>query len=158
MAAGIRHRRGGVLAAAFALAAVLCLGLFASSAFAHLERTSYWPDPKPDTSVTPPAGGKVPKARSLASALRRVQGTKVRVVCQTGSLKRAKREIRRASRTGYRNRPTEKLRKLSARQAARWLLLNERFFAKCRYREIQPAVTASHNNDRVVVMPGVYKE
>jgi hypothetical protein len=144
------------VAAAFAVATVLCV--FASSAFAHLERTAYWPDPKPDTSVDPAAGGKVPKARSLASALRRVKGTKVRVVCQTKSLKRAKREIRRARRSGYRNRPTEKLRKLSRRQAALWLKLNTRFFSRCRYREIQPAVTASHNNDRVVVMPGVYKE
>ena len=38
-------------------------------AFAHLERPSYWPDPAPDTSVSPPAGGKVPKLRSLESAV-----------------------------------------------------------------------------------------
>ena len=29
---------------------------------------------------------------------------------------------------------------------------------RCAYSEIQPAVNASHNNDRVVVMPGVYTE
>jgi hypothetical protein len=28
----------------------------------------------------------------------------------------------------------------------------------CSFNEIQPAVTASHNNDRVVIMPGVYTE
>ena len=28
----------------------------------------------------------------------------------------------------------------------------------CRFHEIQPAVTASHNNDRVVIMPGLYTE
>ena len=38
-------------------------------ALAHLERPSYWPDPAPDTSVSPPAGGKVPKLRSLESAV-----------------------------------------------------------------------------------------
>ena len=37
-----------------------------SQASAHIERASYWPDPAPDTSVSPPAGGKVPKARSLS--------------------------------------------------------------------------------------------
>jgi hypothetical protein len=36
--------------------------------------------------------------------------------------------------------------------------LNRRLKRRCRYREIQPAVTASHNNDRVVVMPGLYLE
>ena len=44
----------------------------AAPALAHVERTSYWPDPRPDTSVNPPAGGTVPKARSLASALDRL--------------------------------------------------------------------------------------
>ena len=34
-------------------------------AFAHLERPSYWPDPNPDRSVYPAAGGKVPELRSL---------------------------------------------------------------------------------------------
>ena len=35
----------------------------------HLERPSYWPDPAPDATVSPPAGGKVPEARPLASAV-----------------------------------------------------------------------------------------
>src|SRR3954447_6757812 len=116
----------------FAVAMFAMLAL-AVPALAHVERTAYWPDPRPDTSVTPPAGGKVPKARSLASALKKAKGTKVRVVCQPGSLKRAKREIRGARRKGFRNRPTEPLRKLTARQARRWLTLNRRFFKKCRY-------------------------
>src|SRR3954466_3306227 len=140
-------------------AAMLAVLALAAPALAHVERTSYWPDPKPDTSISPPAGGSVPKARPLASALKTVKGTPhVRVVCQPNSLKRAKREIRRARRSGYRNRPTQALQKLNARQAKRWLRLNRRFFKKCRYHEIQPAVTASGNNDRVVVMPGVYTE
>src|SRR4051812_27871844 len=146
-------RRSWFLAAALAVSLAL-----AAPALAHVERTAYWPDPAPDTSVTPPAGGGVPKARSLASALKRVKGTSVRVVCQPNSMKRAKREIRRARRTGFRNRPTEPLKKLSAKAAKRWLTLNRKFRKKCRYSEIQPAVTASDNNDRVVVMPGVYTE
>jgi hypothetical protein len=36
--------------------------------------------------------------------------------------------------------------------------INRRLRKRCRFSEIQPAVTASHNNDRVVVMPGLYTE
>ena len=52
----------GIAASAFAL-------LLAGTAQAHLERPSYWPDPRPDTSISPAAGGRVPVARSLASAV-----------------------------------------------------------------------------------------
>src|SRR3954465_12501885 len=95
----------------YLVAAPLSLAL-AAPAFAHVERTAYWPDPKPDTSVSPPAGGSVPKARSLAPAARSVNGPHVRVVGRPGSLGRANREIRRAQRSGFRNRPTEPLKKL----------------------------------------------
>jgi len=36
--------------------------------------------------------------------------------------------------------------------------VNGKLARRCRFHEIQPAVTASHNNGRVVVMPGVYAE
>ena len=36
-----------------------------AGALAHVERASYWPDPAPDCSVDPCAGGEVPTARSL---------------------------------------------------------------------------------------------
>ncbi len=55
-----------VLAAMTAL-----LALVTGVAVAHVERSSYWPNPAPDRSVKPAAGGKVPKARGLASALNR---------------------------------------------------------------------------------------
>ena len=49
------------------LAAVtIAMSAITTAAFAHVERSSYWPDPAPDRSVKPAAGGKVPKARSLA--------------------------------------------------------------------------------------------
>src|SRR5437763_337940 len=64
---GSSSRRHGTLGLGLAL---LALGVPAGAA-AHIERTSYWPDPRPDTSVKPPAGGGVPKVRSLASALDR---------------------------------------------------------------------------------------
>ena len=67
------------------LAIVASLAL-ATAAFAHVERTAYWPDPKPDTSVKPPAGGAVPKVRTLASALKKRPPGTTRVVCKKGSL------------------------------------------------------------------------
>jgi hypothetical protein len=189
-----RKVRRLAIAGAVALCAQAAL---ATAALGHIERTSYWPDPRPDTSVSPPAGGAVPKVRSLASALpprtarartrsrarartrsrarRRVpaftgaftprhaykardgQGN-VRVVCLPSSLSQAKREIGRARTFGFRNRPTEPLRQLTKTEAARWTDYNRRFFAVCGYHEIQPAVTASKNNDRIVIMPGVYTE
>src|SRR5205085_5747081 len=67
---GVQLMRGfaGRIAWTAMIAAVALLAL-AAVALAHVERTAYWPNPKPDNSVKPAAGGKVPKARSLASTL-----------------------------------------------------------------------------------------
>jgi hypothetical protein len=43
------------------------MAVLTATAYGHVERSSYWPDPAPDRSVKPAAGGKVPKARSLAA-------------------------------------------------------------------------------------------
>src|SRR3954454_11028637 len=126
--------------AAAGVIVLLLAAAFATAAFAHIERTSYWPDPRPDASVKPAAGGKVPKARSLASArprkhdkrakaakrFRRARSSRarrgkgrVRVVCQPTSLRAAKTDIRRARRRGYRDRPTQALQHLSKKKARR---------------------------------------
>jgi hypothetical protein len=140
------------------LAAAVVSLVGAQCALAHVERTSYWPDPAPDKSVRPAAGGTVPKPRSLASALDRSARGTTRVVCQSGSLSTAADDIRVAQTRGYRLRPTAPLVKISAAAGRKLMDLNRAFFARCRYHEIQPAVTASGNNDRVVIMPGVYTE
>jgi hypothetical protein len=131
--------------------------LWPSASAAHVERPSYWPDPAADCSISPCTGGKVPTARSLASALDRSRPGDTRVVCQDDSLIRLRRSIVSARRSGYDVRPTDH-RSLSARQARYILRLNRALRRRCRYHEIQPAITASHNNDRVVIMPGVYTE
>src|SRR4051794_3445778 len=135
-----------------------CLFVLAlpGTALAHVERTSYWPDPAPDTTVRPSAGGKVPKPRSLASALDLASATSV--VCKGDSLTKASNAIAAARVKGYRLRPTEPLIKLSQKQAANLLSVNKRLFARCKFHDIQPAVTAARNNGRVVVMPGLYTE
>ena len=129
-------------------------------ALAHLERPSYWPDPAPDTGVTPAAGGKVPKARSLATAATGKGPGDVRVVCKAGdkSLDLALRSIRRAETRGYRLRPSTPKRKLAAAKADNLRDLNREFQDACEYHTIQPAVDDSHNNDRIVIMPGRYTE
>jgi hypothetical protein len=142
-------------AVAIAMAALLAC---AAAALAHVERTSYWPDPKPDTSVTPPAGGGVPKARSLASALKAKPPGTTRVVCHRKSLKYARMAIGQARSSGVSYRPTEPRHKITHKQGKRLLTINEKLFKRCKFHEIQPAVTASGNNDRVVIMPGVYME
>ncbi|HYZ29192.1 MAG TPA: right-handed parallel beta-helix repeat-containing protein, partial [Thermoleophilaceae bacterium] len=131
--------------------------LLAAPALAHVERPSYWPDPAPDTSVKPAAGGKVPKVRSLASALDKKLPGETRVVCQPDSLERLKASVTLALEGGYHIRPSDH-RSLSKKAGARLIAINTKLFARCKYREIQPAVNASGNNDRVVIMPGLYEE
>jgi hypothetical protein len=141
------------------IAAVTSLLAIATGvAFGHVERSSYWPDPAPDTSVKPAAGGKVPKARSLGSALRRRARGDSYVVCKRGSLRRALRSVRSARRKGWKVRPTAATKRLSKKQAKRLRRLNKRFARRCEFRHIQAAVNRAGNNDRVVVMPGLYLE
>jgi hypothetical protein len=136
------------------LLASLALAAIASG---HIERASYWPNPAPDRGVTPPAGGKVPEPRSLASALDRRARGQTRVVCQSDSLRRLAGSIVRARLRGYEIRPHDK-RRLGWLEAAHLAVVNLGLWRRCDYHQIQPAVTASGNNDRVVVMPGLYTE
>ena len=138
-----------------------------ATALAHLERPSYWPDPAADTSVTPSAGGGVPKPRSLASAVsakRPKSGTEgeTLVVCRGAkgatSLKLAQRSIRRARNKGFRLRPSQPVVKLTAKQAKRLLAVNRKLAKLCAFKTVQKAVDAAGNNDRIVMMPGRYTE
>src|SRR4029077_3896533 len=72
----IRNRR--LTAIALGLGLLIALPALA---LAHIERASYWPDPAPDTSVSPPAGGSVPAVRSLFSALNKKAPGTTRIVC-----------------------------------------------------------------------------
>ena len=135
-----------------------CAVLIPALASGHIERAGYWPDPAPDASVQPAAGGKVPRVRPLASALRKKPPGRTRVVCKGNSLRKLRASVRRARRLGYKDRPTQKRRKLGRKQARKLLRINRRLRKRCRFRSIQAAVNASRNNDRVVIMPGLYTE
>ncbi|MGH3456889.1 right-handed parallel beta-helix repeat-containing protein [Aeromicrobium sp.] len=136
---------------------LLTLLLPSMAAQAHVERPAYWPDPKPDCTISPCAGGKVPTARSLKSALDDAPPGETLVVCQDDSMNRLRQSIARARADGYFIRPTDH-QAFSAKEASQLLRVNARLYARCDYDEIQTAVTAAGNNDRVVVMPGLYTE
>ena len=97
-----RRHRGRRLRGALAAAAVVVL--LPTLALAHVERASYWPNPKPDRSVSPAAGGKIPKYRPLFTALRTGPPGETLVVCKGSpsrggkarSIRRLRRNIRRA--------------------------------------------------------------
>jgi hypothetical protein len=133
---------------------VLLVPAFAS---AHVERASYWPDPAPDCSISPCAGGAVPTARPLASAVTTDRSV-THVVCQQNSLRLLKQSVTRAVSTGYVLRPSQGTQTITASQGHALVDLNRKLYQRCRYHSIQQAVTESGNNNRVVIMPGLYTE
>src|SRR3954468_21202533 len=128
------------LAKVASVALIVLLGVLAvpQTASAHVERPSYWPDPQADCTVKPCAGGKVPKARSLASALNRSRPGKTLVVCKADSLHRLRSSVRHARKQGYYLRPTDH-RALTAKRAHALLRINKRLFSLCKYHAIQRA-------------------
>src|SRR5689334_22710740 len=122
-----RRRRRTVIAVAIGVVAVLVPAF----ALAHIERASYWPDPAPDTSVNPPAGGSVPQIRDLYSALKGQghghghgyghghghgkSGT-TRIVCQSDSLQRLDADLAKAQTTGYKIRPSQPSIRLTGKE------------------------------------------
>ena len=136
----------------------------------------YWPDPAPDTSVKPAAGGSVPAVRSIYTSLKKKEPGKTRVVCQTvpskqlrkhgtpkqlsknKSMKALNKDLKAARKTGYKLRESQPAIKISKKKAKKLRKTNIKLLRQCKYKSIQDAVTASHNNDRVEIMPGLYTE
>ena len=112
----VRMRRVWVTIAAIS---ALCAG--ATSAVAHPERATQFPDA---------SKGAVPKYR---------QGGPAQVVCKTDSRARINRI--------YKGRSSRTLRRKRLRQ-----------LRECKFRHIQSAVDAAKNGDRILIMPGVYRE
>src|SRR4051794_22171270 len=168
-----KHRRGTLMIAIAVAAAVM---LVPALAFAHIERASYWPDPGPDTSVKPAAGGSVPAVRKVFSALKTKNPGKTRVVCaqvpskklkkhgttkqlsKNKSIKALNKDLKKAQKKGYTLRPSQPPIKLKKKKVKKLRGFNIKLLRHCQYKSIQDAVTASHNNDRVEIMPGLYTE
>src|SRR6187431_2856503 len=139
------------------LAAMAVAMIFPTGAFAHTERASYFPDPAPDCSMDPCAGGAVPTTRPLETSISTDRAV-TRVVCQRDSLQVATKSIRNAQRGGYVLRPSIGTQTISASEARTLINVNRRLSTRCRFHSIQDAIDASGNNDRVVIMPGLYTE
>ncbi len=157
------NRSAGGRIAGLIVAATLALLALPALALAHLERPSYWPDPAPDSAVKPAAGGEVPDARTLSSAASGKGPGEVRVVCKGKdagpSLNLLEKSIRQArDGGGYVLRPSQGKEKFSKKDAEKLEKLNAKFAKKCKYNSVQAAIDDSGNNDRVVVMPGRYRE
>src|SRR5438128_9952734 len=121
--------RGRVPRSRRALLVALVGALLAPAlASAHIERASYWPDPAPDCTISPCAGGQVPTAGSLASALSTTGPGVTRVVCQPDSLTRLHRSVKEAKTIGYVLRPTQPRVKISEAEAKALNSLNGRLF------------------------------
>src|SRR5437764_13121659 len=129
---GALMRSKSFVVVAAALVAALILPAIAS---AHIERASYWPDPAPDCSVSPCAGGEVPTARSLASAVvRRYRGPGVvRVVCQPDSVEKLILSARAAKKVGYVLRPTQPRLFITVEEKRALVSINKKLFKKCAY-------------------------
>ena len=168
-----RHRRRNLIVA-IAIAAVAVL--LPALALGHIERASYWPDPAPDTSVKPAAGGSVPAVRKLFSALDKKKPGKTRVVCpnlpskklrknasdkklsKNKTIKQLNKSIKKARKKGYKLRKSQPPLKLKKKKAKKLRAFNLKLLRQCTYNSIQKAVTAAHNNDRIEIMPGLYTE
>src|SRR5215212_5158110 len=120
------RRRQGLLRGWPLTLGLAAIGLLAvpSLVLAHVERPAYWPDPKADKSVHPAAGGKVPKARSLASALNSSKPGKTLVVCKPSSLDKALGAIHAVETNGYKLRPMLKRKTMSNARGDRLASLN----------------------------------
>lgn len=101
--------------------------MLAPPAHAHFERPVSFPNPAPDRLASPPAGGKVPSPGG---------GERTLIVCQPGSIARARRLAS----------PKPVLRR------------NRRLRARCRFRNVQAAVDRARSGDRILVLPGIYRE
>jgi hypothetical protein len=167
------HRRRNLIVAIGVVAVAV---LVPSLAFAHIERASYWPDPGPDTSVKPAAGGAVPAVRKVFSALDKKKPGKTRVVCaqmpskklkkhgttkqlsKNKSIKALNKDLKHAQKKGYTIQASQPAIKIKKKKAKKLRGFNIKLLRHCGYTSIQAAVTAAHNNDRVEIMPGLYTE
>src|SRR5262245_44836444 len=147
-----RHRRR-TLIVAFAIAAAVVL--IPALAFAHIERASYWPNPAPDTSVKPAAGGSVPAVRKIFSALDKKKPGKTRVVCsqmpskklkkhgttkqlsENKSIKALNKDLKKAQKKGYKLRESQPPIKIKKKKAKKLRGFNTKLLRQCKYTSIQ---------------------
>jgi parallel beta helix pectate lyase-like protein len=153
-------RKGSWIAAAFG-AVLGCAAVLPALALGHLERPSYWPDPSAERLKGFDVGGAVPKARSLPSALKTDGPEKTHVVCRGPDGKRSLSLLEdsiRSAKKGYQIRPSQPEKELSNKRARKLERVNRELAKECEFDSVQDAINAANNHDRVVIMPGRYRE
>ena len=153
-------RRGSIVAASVG-ALVAWAIVIPSHALGHLERPSYWPDPKPEKVEGKQVGGAVPKAKSLGSALKAKGKSELHVACKGDNGKKSLNLLEKSiddARGGWVLRPSQGEEKLSKKQGKKLMKTNKKLAKECEFKSVQDAVNAADNYDRVVVMPGRYTE
>lgn len=121
-----------VLAAIFG---IVVAATWTSSAGAHPERDSYYPNFDIATKTFGAPFGRAPRSRAIFLRA----GGKRLVVCKSDS----KRRIKRIK---------------GSKKAKRVRLANLRLLKACKYRNIQTAVNKAKSGYRIAVLPGVYEE
>jgi len=124
----------------------------------------------PDLPPAPPSAKQTKALRRALTAAKRLHrkhkvkklkhklGAYKRKLMRTPTIKSLRTSIAAAGANGYKLRPDGTTITLQPGEGKALLSKNLRLLAACKYTSIQDAVTASGNNDRVEVMPGLYTE
>jgi hypothetical protein len=107
---------------------------------------------------------KIKKARkklhgkALKRKVKKLKRSYKKKVNANASIKALNASLKDAQAHGFKLRASQPALAVTNRDAKQFRRYNKKLLAHCGYHEIQPAVTASQNNDRVVIMPGLYTE
>ena len=74
------------------------------------------------------------------------------------AMKPVNKDLKKARKKGYKIRASQPAIKISKKKAKKLRNFNVKLLRRCTYNSIQDAVTDSHNNDRIEIMPGLYTE
>jgi hypothetical protein len=107
--------------------------------------------------------GKVPKKPKKGASEKKLRKYN-KAVMKNKSMKRLNKTLKKAvfnknkKKRGYVLRPSEPKVKVKQKYGEKLRKFNAKLLQKCKFDSVQDAVDKAGNNDRVIVMPGVYTE
>jgi hypothetical protein len=101
---------------------------------------------------------KTLKGKARKRRIRKLKRAYNKGVNANASMKALNAGLKDARANGFKIRASQPALPVTERDAKAFRQYNAKLLANCAYDSIQAAVTDSHNNDRVVIMPGVYTE
>jgi hypothetical protein len=120
-------------------------------------------DKKPVGETHVVCQGKVPKKPKKGASSKAKKRYK-KAVSKNKSMKRLNKTLKKAvfnknkKKRGYVLRPSEPKVKVKKKYGKKLRNFNAKLLRKCKFDNVQDAVDKAGNNDRVIVMPGVYTE